>query len=98
MNPPEARTVFMPVDDGYPSGFSLSMGSNLQRLYQTNLYYLLGPEGSVDQFLGAIGPGFREGVLADLERMVRPGPDPRPGLRHAAGGYVGEGRSQSGQS
>jgi raffinose/stachyose/melibiose transport system substrate-binding protein len=70
ITPPEALKVFKPVDDGYPSGFTLSMGPNLQRLYETNLYHLLGPEGTVDRFLGVVESGFREGVRADLERMV----------------------------
>jgi len=70
IEPPDALRIFQPEDEGYPSGFSLSLGPNLRRRYQTNLYHLLGPDGSVDRFLGAIQPGFREGVRADLEWMV----------------------------
>ena len=70
IEPPEALRVFSPEDDGYPSGFNLSLGPNLRQLYQTNIHHLLGPRGSVDRFITAIKPQFEQGVRADLEWMV----------------------------
>ena len=70
IEPPEELRVFSPEDEGYPSGFNLSLGPNLRQLYQTNIHHLLGPRGSVDRFLTAVKPQFEQGVRADLERMV----------------------------
>ena len=70
IEPPEALRVFSPEDEGYPSGFNLSLGPNLRQLYQTNIHHLLGPRGSVDRFLTAVKPQFEQGVRADLEWMV----------------------------
>ena len=70
IEPPVDLKIFLPADEGYPSGFTLSMGPNLRQLYQTNLHQLLGPDGGVDRFLTAIEPQFDEGVRADLEWMV----------------------------
>ena len=70
IEPPEELKVFAPMDEGYPSGFNLSLGPNLRQLYQTNIHHLLGPRGSVDRFLTAVKPQFEQGVRADLEWMV----------------------------
>ena len=70
IEPPEELRVFSPEDEGYPSGFNLSLGPNLRQLYQTNIHHLLGPRGSVDRFLTAVKPQFEQGVRADPERMV----------------------------
>ena len=70
IEPPKELLVFMPLDDGYPGGFSLGSGANMQRLYETNIHRLIGVDGTVDAFLEAIRPELRETMIADLNWIV----------------------------
>lgn len=62
---------FLPLSDGYMPGFLPNLTasfSDLDRLYSTNLYRLVGATGNTQAFLANVKPGYRNALLADLRR------------------------------
>lgn len=72
IEPPEELRIFMPVDGGYPGGFTFTgaASSNMGSLFETNLHQLLGAENTVDTFLEAIKPELRAAMVADLKWII----------------------------
>lgn len=70
---PQAK-AFMMQSEGYNPGFPLMHGGNradTNRLIANNFHYLVGPSGSVEQFVGAIRSNFVPYILVDLKREQR---------------------------
>lgn len=63
--------LFMPEKDGYPSGLVLNFGGSAGRVYTQNLHLLVNEDGSVEKFVQAIAPDYREAIRDDLARGVR---------------------------
>ena len=73
IEPPEELRVFMPIDDGYPGGFSLFGGAasgNTKRLFETNFHQILGSDKTIDDFLEIIKPKLRGVMIADLNWII----------------------------
>ena len=69
---PQAKP-FMMQAEGYNPGFPLVSGgrADTNRLIANNFHLLVGPSGSVEQFVAAIRPNFIPYLLIDLEREER---------------------------
>ena len=64
---------FEPITEGYTTGFApdLGIGANTSRLFNNNLYELVGPNGSVSQFSSRMKAGYKDALLADLRLSFR---------------------------
>ncbi len=74
VEPDDQAKPFMLQSDGYTPGFQLVKAGNsadTSRLVANNFHHLVGPNGSVEQFVAAIRPNFIPFVLEDLKREER---------------------------
>jgi raffinose/stachyose/melibiose transport system substrate-binding protein len=71
VKPDPQAAMFTPFYDGYPGGFRLdSFGGDSQRVVNNAFHHLVGPNGSVDDFLDAIRPSYAAAVAADMKRSA----------------------------
>lgn len=69
--PPELE-IYRPTPDGYSPGSKYDIfGPESQAVYSRNLHKLLGAQGSVDAYVAAITPGFREVLERDMQAEIR---------------------------
>jgi len=73
VQPGEDAMPFMPGEDGYLAGFSLTNigGADLARIFDNNFDVLISPFGGTQAFLKAIGPAFNKAVISDLHRSYQ---------------------------
>lgn len=71
VTPAEGAEEFMPQPGGFPGGFPINnLGADSGRLYQTNLFQLIGPNGSVDRFVAAVKSDYGKTLESDLRRSL----------------------------
>jgi hypothetical protein len=73
VEPPASLASFKPREDGYPLGFGPVMlyGGECDRLYRAMFYRLIGPNGSIENFVEAMERGYAGAVAADLRRSAQ---------------------------
>lgn len=69
---PDRVVPFLPQQGGFPAGLGINITpgglADVKRLTETNLYRLVSPQGSIDDFVGAVGPTFQDAVVSSLRR------------------------------
>jgi raffinose/stachyose/melibiose transport system substrate-binding protein len=69
--PDEQAAMFTPFFDGYPAGFGLGFaGADTSRVVNHAFHLLVGPNGSVEDFLAALQPDYAKALASDMKRSA----------------------------
>jgi raffinose/stachyose/melibiose transport system substrate-binding protein len=72
VEPSEESKPFLPLMDGFPTGFELGNAgqADVARVMEKNFHKLVSPTGSVEAYLGSAKQDLPGAVLSDLRRSI----------------------------